>query len=63
MYYNNKILFLFKNNFYKNLNLFSNNLNNLGNNYIGNYSCGDIIYLQTLYNYFNIFIFKIKYKI
>ncbi len=63
MSYNNKILFLFKYNFYKNLNLFSNYLNNLGNNYIGSYSCGDIIYLQILYNYFNIFIFKLKYKI
>ncbi|WP_259292984.1 iron-sulfur cluster assembly scaffold protein [Candidatus Nasuia deltocephalinicola] len=63
MSYNNKILFLFKYNLYKNLNLFSNNSNNLGNNYIGSYSCGDIIYLQILYNYFNIFIFKLKYKV
>ncbi len=63
MSYNNKILFLFKCNFYKNLNLFSNYINNIGINYIGSYSCGDIIYLQILYNYFNIFLFKLKYKI
>ncbi|WP_259288880.1 iron-sulfur cluster assembly scaffold protein [Candidatus Nasuia deltocephalinicola] len=63
MSYNNKILFLFKYNFCKNLNLFSNYFNNLGNNYIGSFACGDIICLQVLYNYFNIFIFNLKYKI
>ncbi|WP_259286153.1 iron-sulfur cluster assembly scaffold protein [Candidatus Nasuia deltocephalinicola] len=63
MSYNNKILFLFNYNFYKNSNLISNYYNNLGENYIGSYACGDIIYLQIIYNYFNFFVFKLKYKI
>lgn len=63
MSYSNKILDLFEYNYYKNLNLFSNHTNIVGSNYIGSYSCGDIIYLQILYNYFNIFILKLKYRI
>ncbi|WP_259289790.1 iron-sulfur cluster assembly scaffold protein [Candidatus Nasuia deltocephalinicola] len=63
MSYNNKILYLFKYNYYKNLNLFSKHINIVGVNHVGSYSCGDIIYLQILYNYFNIFILKLKYRI
>lgn len=62
MSYSNKVLF-FCNKFILKYNLYFLNFNNLSNSFIGNYLCGDTVYAQLFYKFFNANILNIKYKV